>query len=71
MEQWAAGGNHPTSLTRSRFRTDATCSSSRQPPAPLLPGRFRGDYQVKLNHGVSKLCSGKRRTVRAIFHDAA
>lgn len=31
----------------------------------------RGDYQVKLNHGVSKLRSGKRRTVRVIFHDAA
>ena len=31
----------------------------------------RGDYQVTLNHSVSKLYSGKRRTVRAIFHDAA
>jgi uncharacterized protein len=31
----------------------------------------RGDYQVKLNHGVSKLYSGKRRTVGVIFHDAA
>jgi hypothetical protein len=30
----------------------------------------RGDYQVKLNHGVSKLYSGKRRTVGVIFHDA-
>ena len=30
----------------------------------------RGDYQVKLNHGVSKLSSGKRRTVGVIFHDA-
>lgn len=31
----------------------------------------RGDYQVKLSHGVSKLRSGKRRTVGIIFHDAA
>jgi hypothetical protein len=31
----------------------------------------RGDYQVKLSHGVSKLRSGKRHTVGVIFHDAA
>jgi hypothetical protein len=30
----------------------------------------RGDYQVKLNHGVSKLHSGKRHTIGVIFHDA-
>lgn len=30
----------------------------------------RGDYQVKLNHGVSKLYSGSRHTVGVIFHDA-
>jgi len=30
----------------------------------------RGDYQVKLNHGVSKLHSGRRHTVGIIFHDA-
>jgi len=30
----------------------------------------RGDYQVKLNHGVSKLHAGKRHTVGVIFHDA-
>jgi uncharacterized protein len=30
----------------------------------------RGDYQVKLNHGVSKVQTGKRRTVGVIFHDA-
>jgi uncharacterized protein len=32
---------------------------------------MRGNYQVKLNHGVSKLYSGKRHTVGVIFHDAA
>ena len=31
----------------------------------------RGDYQVKLNHGVSKVYSGKRHTVGVIFHDAS
>jgi uncharacterized protein len=31
---------------------------------------MRGDYQVKLSHGVSKLRTGKRRTVGVIFHDA-
>jgi hypothetical protein len=30
----------------------------------------RGDYQVKLNHGVSKLYTGKRHTLGVIFHDA-
>jgi hypothetical protein len=31
---------------------------------------MRGDYQVKLNHGVSKLHTGRRHTVGIIFHDA-
>jgi hypothetical protein len=30
----------------------------------------RGDYRVKLRHGVSKLWSGKRHTLGIIFHDA-
>jgi hypothetical protein len=30
----------------------------------------RGDYRVKMSHGVSKLHSGKRRTLGVIFHDA-
>ena len=30
----------------------------------------RGDYQVKLRHGVSRLRSGHRHTVGVIFHDA-
>jgi hypothetical protein len=30
----------------------------------------RGDYRVKLSHGVSKLYSGQRHTVGVIFHDA-
>jgi hypothetical protein len=31
----------------------------------------RGDYQVKMSHGVSKLHSGRRHTMGVIFHDAA
>lgn len=31
----------------------------------------KGDYRVKLRHGVSKLRSGKRHTLGIIFHDAA
>ena len=31
----------------------------------------RGDYQVKLRHGVSKLRLGRRHTLGIIFHDAA
>jgi hypothetical protein len=31
---------------------------------------MRGDYQVRLSHGVSKRYSGKRHTVGVIFHDA-
>ena len=31
----------------------------------------RGDYQVKLRHGVSQLTAGRRHTLGVIFHDAA
>jgi hypothetical protein len=31
----------------------------------------RGDYQVKMRHGVSRLHSGGRHTLGVIFHDAA
>ena len=31
----------------------------------------RGDYQVKMRHGVSRLHSGGRHTLGIIFHDAA
>jgi hypothetical protein len=30
----------------------------------------KGDYQVKLRHGVSRLRSGRRYTLGVIFHDA-
>jgi hypothetical protein len=31
----------------------------------------RGDYQVKMRHGVSRLFTGQRHTLGIIFHDAA
>ena len=31
----------------------------------------RGDYQVKLRHGVSRVRAGQRHTLGVIFHDAA
>jgi hypothetical protein len=31
----------------------------------------RGDYQVKMRHGISKLQTGRRHTLGIIFHDAA
>jgi len=31
----------------------------------------RGDYQVKMRHGVSRLDGGRRHTLGIIFHDAA
>jgi hypothetical protein len=31
----------------------------------------RGDYQVKMRHGVSRLITGQRHTLGVIFHDAA
>jgi hypothetical protein len=31
----------------------------------------RGDYQVKMRHGVSRLATGQRHTLGIIFHDAA
>ncbi len=31
----------------------------------------RGDYRVKLRHGVSKIIEGHRRTLGIIFHDAS
>jgi len=31
----------------------------------------RGDYRVKVRHGVSRLRSGRRHTLGVIFHDAA
>ena len=31
----------------------------------------RGVYRVNMRHGVSRLYSGKRHTMRLIFHDAS
>jgi hypothetical protein len=31
----------------------------------------RGDYRVRMRHGVSRIRSGRRHTLGVIFHDAA
>ena len=71
-----AGGEFVMTEQRPRMQTRAMVLPLRKGDAAIFgvnrrPVRGkRGDYQVKLSHGVSKLHSGKRRTVGVIFHDA-
>ncbi len=70
------GGEFVMTEQRPRMQTRAMVLPLRKGDAAVIAvaGRpmkgVRGDYQVKLNHGVSKLHSGRRRTVGIIFHDA-
>lgn len=70
------GGEFVMTEQRPRMQTRAMVLPLRKGDAAIFavnnrPMRgTRGDYQVKLNHGVSKLYSGKRHTVGVIFHDA-
>ena len=71
------GGEFVITEQRPRMQTRAMVVPLRKGDAVLFavnsrPVRgARGDYQVKLRHGVSQLISGKRHTVGVIFHDAA
>jgi uncharacterized protein len=71
------GGEFVMTEQRPRMQTRAMVLPLRKGDAAVFavnsrPMRgVRGDYQVKLSHGVSKLYSGKRHTVGIIFHDAA
>jgi uncharacterized protein len=70
------GGEFVMTEQRPRMQTRAMVLPLKKGDAAIFAvnGRpmkgVRGDYQVKLNHGVSKLHSGKRHTVGVIFHDA-
>jgi hypothetical protein len=71
------GGEFVTTEQRPRMQTRPMVLPLRKGDAAVfaVAGRpvkgVRGDYQVKLNHGVSKLHTGRRHTVGIIFHDAA
>jgi len=71
------GGEFVMTEQRPRMQTRAMVLPLRKGDAAIFAVNSRpvkgsrGDYQVKLNHGVSKVYSGKRHTVGIIFHDAA
>jgi len=70
------GGEFVMTEQRPRLQTRPMVVPLRKGDAAIfaVAGRpmkgVRGDYQVKLNHGVSKLRSGRRHTLGIIFHDA-
>jgi hypothetical protein len=70
------GGEFVMTEQRPRMQTRAMVLPLRKGDAAIFAVNsrpmkgLRGDYQVKLNHGVSKLYSGKRHTLGVIFHDA-
>jgi uncharacterized protein len=70
------GGEFVMTEQRPRMQTRAMVVPLRKGYAVIfaVAGRpvkgVRGNYQVKLNHGVSKLDTGKRHTLGVIFHDA-
>jgi hypothetical protein len=70
------GGEFVMTEQRPRMQTRAMVLPLKKGDAAIFAVNFRpmkgtrGDYQVRLNHGVSKLYTGKRHTVGVIFHDA-
>jgi len=70
------GGEFVITEQRPRMQTRVSVVPLRQGDAvvfavnsrPVAGGR--GDYQVKLRHGVSRLHGGSRHTLGVIFHDA-
>jgi hypothetical protein len=71
------GGEFVMTEQRPRMQTRAAVIPLRRGDAVVFavnarPVRgSRGDYQVKLRHGVSMLRAGRRHTLGLIFHDAA
>ncbi|MDR6431678.1 2OG-Fe(II) oxygenase [Brucella pseudogrignonensis] len=70
------GGEFVLTEQRPRMQSRAEVVPLRQGDAVIFavndrPVRgTRGDYRVKMRHGVSRLRSGKRHTLGIIFHDA-
>jgi hypothetical protein len=70
------GGEFVMTEQRPRMQTRAMVLPLRKGDAAIFAVNSRpmkgtrGDYQVRLNHGVSKLYAGKRHTLGVIFHDA-
>ncbi|MGH6664436.1 MAG: 2OG-Fe(II) oxygenase, partial [Pseudolabrys sp.] len=70
------GGEFVITEQRPRMQSRAEVVPLRQGDAVIFPVNFRpvkgtrGDYQVKLRHGVSRIRSGQRQTAGVIFHDA-
>lgn len=71
------GGEFVMTEQRPRMQTRAMVLPLRQGDAAMFAvasrpmAGTRGDYQVKLSHGVSQLRAGRRHTLGIIFHDAA
>jgi hypothetical protein len=70
------GGEFVITEQRPRMQTRAAVVPLHKGDAVILAVNsrpvtgVRGDYQVKLRHGVSRLRSGHRHTLGVIFHDA-
>ncbi len=71
-----SGGEFVLTEQRPRMQTRASVVPLRQGDAVVFAANSRpvrgtrGDYRVKLRHGVSKIIDGRRRTLGIIFHDA-
>ena len=71
------GGEFVMTEQRPRMQTRAAVVPLRKGDAVVFAvnsrpvAGVRGDYQVKLRHGVSRLRTGHRHTLGVIFHDAA
>lgn len=71
------GGEFVLIEQRPRMQSRVEVMPLRQGDAVIFPVHYRpvqgarGVYRVNLRHGVSRVRSGKRRTLGIIFHDAA
>ena len=71
------GGEFVLTEQRRRMQTRAAVVPLRKSDAVVFavnsrPVRgTRGDYRVKLRHGVSKITEGRRHTLGIVFHDAS